>query len=142
MTYDADENSASTLNSDLEASAQSSIRSSKSVSEEPEILQNTTDDSKSETPIIAKPPSKKKGAHILRTPQLFNDRPSKTDEAKNTFVELIDCTYSNKYMGDSGQEEIMTCDCKEHWGKFFSCTGVFSFFLRTSDHLWSFLTRS
>ncbi|KAK9367500.1 hypothetical protein V1509DRAFT_566465 [Lipomyces kononenkoae] len=47
--------------------------------------------------------------------KLFLDLPSKTDDALKTFEELTECTYSNKNLGDSGQEEIMTCDCKENW---------------------------
>ncbi|KAK9315583.1 hypothetical protein V1522DRAFT_403635 [Lipomyces starkeyi] len=48
-------------------------------------------------------------------PTLFLDLPAKTEEAKKTFEELTECTYSNKSLGDSGQDEIMTCDCKENW---------------------------
>ncbi|KAK9375289.1 uncharacterized protein V1513DRAFT_443387 [Lipomyces chichibuensis] len=48
-------------------------------------------------------------------PSLFLDLPAKTEEAKKTFEELTECTYSNKSLGDSGQDEIMTCDCKENW---------------------------
>ncbi|KAK9384723.1 hypothetical protein V1515DRAFT_610755 [Lipomyces mesembrius] len=46
---------------------------------------------------------------------LFLDLPAKTQEAKKMFEELTECTYSNKSLGDSGQDEIMTCDCKENW---------------------------
>ncbi|KAK9429550.1 hypothetical protein V1505DRAFT_153225 [Lipomyces doorenjongii] len=48
-------------------------------------------------------------------PTLCLDLPAKTEEAKKTFEELTECTYSNKSLGDSGQDEIMTCDCKENW---------------------------
>ncbi|KAK9234158.1 hypothetical protein V1525DRAFT_435879 [Lipomyces kononenkoae] len=63
---------------------------------------------------IQKPTKTKKqvGGHASK---LFLDLPSKTEEALKTFEELSQCTYSNKSLGDSGQEEIMTCDCKENW---------------------------
>ncbi|KAK6197529.1 uncharacterized protein RJT21DRAFT_58016 [Scheffersomyces amazonensis] len=50
-----------------------------------------------------------------RTPALFLDEPDKTDEAKLSFVEIPECTYSNKLVGSSGQKEYMTCDCTEQW---------------------------
>ncbi|KAK9449347.1 uncharacterized protein V1518DRAFT_437715 [Limtongia smithiae] len=46
---------------------------------------------------------------------LFLDLPSKTEEALRTFELLESCTYANRTLGESGQEEIMTCDCKESW---------------------------
>ncbi|KAK9247150.1 hypothetical protein V1506DRAFT_533077 [Lipomyces tetrasporus] len=49
------------------------------------------------------------------TPKLFLELPSRTDEARKAFEELSECTYSNKGLGDSGQDEVMTCDCKENW---------------------------
>lgn len=50
-----------------------------------------------------------------RTPALFNDAEDKTEEALSTFTELKDCTYANKSLGTSGQQEYMTCDCVEDW---------------------------
>lgn len=57
--------------------------------------------------------------------QLFLDVADKTDEAKQTFLELDECTYSSKDIGSSGQDEHMTCDCHEYWdpktGKNMAC---------------------
>lgn len=47
--------------------------------------------------------------------QLFMDLEVKTDEATQSFQVLEQCTYSKKSLGDSGQHEIMTCDCHEDW---------------------------
>lgn len=52
--------------------------------------------------------------------QIFNDLPSKTEEAQQTFETMVECTYTSKSMGSSGQYEAMTCDCRESWGKFIS----------------------
>lgn len=49
------------------------------------------------------------------SPALFNDVEDKTDEALSTFTQLKDCTYGNKSLGSSGQQEYMTCDCVEDW---------------------------
>lgn len=48
-------------------------------------------------------------------PQLFLDLPVKTEEAEKSFHVLEACTYLKKSLGDSGQHEIMTCDCHEQW---------------------------
>lgn len=52
---------------------------------------------------------------MTETPPLFLDAPSKTAEAKSHFVELSECHYALKHLGDSGQKETMTCDCPEDW---------------------------
>ncbi|KAK9472533.1 uncharacterized protein V1510DRAFT_365528 [Dipodascopsis tothii] len=64
----------------------------------------------------ASPPAgrRRRSPRPARQPQLFNELPSRTAEALATFAELEVCTYSNRSLGDSGQEEIMTCDCKAH----------------------------
>lgn len=51
--------------------------------------------------------------------QVFNDLESKTEEAEQSFETLEECTYTSRSMGCSGQYEAMTCDCREHWGRFF-----------------------
>lgn len=51
---------------------------------------------------------------VSRPAQLFNDWPSKTEEAKGTFHVLAQCTYSSKYIGST--EHAMDCDCAEEWG--------------------------
>lgn len=52
---------------------------------------------------------------VKRVLPKFMDAESKTEEAKKAFEELSECTYSNKHIGDSGQNEHMTCDCIESW---------------------------
>lgn len=49
------------------------------------------------------------------TPVLFVDAPTRTNEAKQTFTEIVECSYLNRHLGDSGQKETMTCDCVEDW---------------------------
>ena len=53
---------------------------------------------------------------VSRPPLLYNDWPSKNDEAKETFQVLPQCTYSSKYIG-STEHGSMDCDCAEEWGK-------------------------
>lgn len=53
-----------------------------------------------------------------RPVQLYNDYPDKTQEAKESFQLMEECTYANKYMGYT--EHAMECDCAEEWGKFIS----------------------
>ncbi|KAL8782875.1 MAG: hypothetical protein Q9213_005052 [Squamulea squamosa] len=50
---------------------------------------------------------------IPRTPPLFHDHPSKTDEAKGTFQVIPGCIYSSKAIGTT--EHAMDCDCTEEW---------------------------
>ena len=54
---------------------------------------------------------------ILSKPApLFHDLPSKTEESKETFQVLKECSYSSKYIG-STEHGSMDCDCAEEWGK-------------------------
>lgn len=53
---------------------------------------------------------------ISRPAALYNDWPSKTEEAKGTFQILPQCTYASKYIG-STEHGSMDCDCAEEWGK-------------------------
>lgn len=50
-----------------------------------------------------------------RTPQLFLEAPDRTNDARNAFSEITECTYSHKSIGGLGQNENMTCDCLEDW---------------------------
>lgn len=50
-----------------------------------------------------------------RPAPLFDDSPSKTDEAKTKFEAIPACIYGSKYMGST--EHGMDCDCAEEWGK-------------------------
>lgn len=51
-------------------------------------------------------------------PILWNHVPSARDEAGLAFQELETCTYQSKDYGETGQEEMMSCDCKPEIGKF------------------------
>ncbi|ODQ63353.1 SET domain-containing protein, partial [Nadsonia fulvescens var. elongata DSM 6958] len=46
---------------------------------------------------------------------LFNELPSVTDQALKTFTPLAENVYTLKNLGDSGQEEFMSCDCKPYY---------------------------
>lgn len=57
---------------------------------------------------------------VFRPPPLYLDLPDSTEVAKETFVVLPECTYSNKYIGTT--DPALECDCSEEWGKCsFSC---------------------
>lgn len=63
-------------------------------------------------PKLARSTSRK----ILAGPfQLFNDRPSKTEESKDRFQVMTECTYANKFLGHT-EHGSMDCDCAEEWG--------------------------
>lgn len=47
--------------------------------------------------------------------ELFTNAPDKTEEALSTFVNINECIYHSKLLGNSGQKETMTCDCVENW---------------------------
>lgn len=46
---------------------------------------------------------------------LFDDYPSRTEEAQSNFDVIPACIYGSKYMGST--EHGMDCDCTEEWGK-------------------------
>lgn len=52
---------------------------------------------------------------ISRPPPLYLDLPDSTEAAKETFVVLPECTYSNKYIGTT--DPALECDCSEEWGR-------------------------
>ncbi|EMR10995.1 hypothetical protein PNEG_00597 [Pneumocystis murina B123] len=47
--------------------------------------------------------------------KLYNDLPSAKEEALASFEEHFCNIYHSKDLGESGQEEIMTCECKSEW---------------------------
>ncbi|AGO12231.1 AaceriAEL128Cp [[Ashbya] aceris (nom. inval.)] len=49
------------------------------------------------------------------TATLFLDKENKTEEALKTFIELEQCTYTHKRLGDSRSNEFMECDCFEDY---------------------------
>ena len=53
---------------------------------------------------------------ISKPAPLFHERPSKTEESKNTFQVLEQCSYITKHIG-STEHGSMDCDCAEEWGK-------------------------
>ncbi|KAI5806503.1 histone-lysine N-methyltransferase [Peziza echinospora] len=50
-----------------------------------------------------------------RGPPLFNHLPSATEDATKTFQVIETSIYTSKYLGDSGQDEVMSCDCRPSW---------------------------
>lgn len=46
---------------------------------------------------------------------LFLDEIDKTDEALSTFIELDDCKYASKSIGNSKSNDFMECDCYEEF---------------------------
>ncbi|KAF2118923.1 hypothetical protein BDV96DRAFT_596729 [Lophiotrema nucula] len=50
---------------------------------------------------------------IARPPPLYLDLPDVTENAKDTFVVLPECTYGNKGMGTT--EPALECECSEEW---------------------------
>ena len=52
---------------------------------------------------------------VPRTPPLFHDYPSKTDEAQGDFQVIPGCIYSSKAIGAT--EHAMDCDCAEEWSQ-------------------------
>jgi hypothetical protein len=50
-------------------------------------------------------------------PILWGHLPSAKNEASLAFQELEQCHYQPGYLGESGQEEMMTCDCKPEYGR-------------------------
>jgi hypothetical protein len=59
---------------------------------------------------------------VSRPPPLYLDLPDSTEAAKETFVVLPECTYSNKHIGTT--DPALECDCSEEWGT--SCSFVAS----------------
>ena len=53
---------------------------------------------------------------ISKPAPLFHGCPSKTEESKNTFQVLEQCSYTLKHIG-STEHGSMDCDCAEEWGK-------------------------
>lgn len=52
---------------------------------------------------------------VSRPPPLYLDLPDSTEAAKDTFIVLPECTYSNKFIGTT--DPALECDCSEEWGK-------------------------
>ena len=64
---------------------------------------------------------------ILSKPvPLFHHHSSKTEESKNTFQVLEQCSYTTKYIG-STEHGSMDCDCSEEWGKstLYACSSIY-----------------
>lgn len=57
---------------------------------------------------------------VSRPPPLYLDLPDSTQAAKDTFVVLPECTYSNKHIGTT--DPALECDCSEEWGMCPFCT--------------------
>lgn len=78
------------------------------------------DTSDSQKPKLLRAGSSSKVLREKKPPALFNDYPDSTAAATSTFSVIDACIYSNKWIGDSGQDgEVMSCECKEERGKIF-----------------------
>ena len=64
-------------------------------------------------PVLARTPTVKKAKP---EPILWNHLPSAKEQAALAFQELESCVYMPSYLGESGQEESMSCDCKPELG--------------------------
>lgn len=62
--------------------------------------------------------SKRQKNKVERHYQLFNELPSKTEEATRNFEIIQESIYTKKNLGSSGQDEVMACDCRKIWGMF------------------------
>jgi histone-lysine N-methyltransferase SETD2 len=51
---------------------------------------------------------------VSKPAPLYLDLPDVTQDAKDTFVVLPECTYGNKSLGTT--EHALECDCSEEWG--------------------------
>lgn len=98
----------------LPKTSQSPIASEMSRSEHEEVVggQITVKLEPGHPPKLARSSSQK----IRTKPSLlFNDYPSRTEEAQSKFDIIPACIYGSKYMGST--EHGMDCDCNEEWGK-------------------------
>lgn len=98
----------------LPKTSQSPIASEMSRSEHEEVVggQITVKLEPGHPPKLARSSSQK----IRTKPSLlFNDYPSRTEEAQSNFDIIPACIYGSKYMGST--EHGMDCDCNEEWGK-------------------------
>ncbi|KAF2003090.1 hypothetical protein P154DRAFT_110378 [Amniculicola lignicola CBS 123094] len=50
---------------------------------------------------------------VAHKPPLFLDLPDSTEDAKDTFSVLPECTYANKHLGST--DHALECDCSEEW---------------------------
>lgn len=78
------------------------------------------DSGDSQKPKLLRAGSSNKMSKEKKPPALFDHLPDSTADAISTFSVIDACIYSNKWIGDSGQDgEVMSCECKEEWGKIF-----------------------
>lgn len=107
----------------------------KSEKKEPSVDGDSSD---SQKPKLVRAGSSSKVPREKKPPALFDHLPDSTADATSTFSVIEDCIYSNKYIGDSGQDgEVMSCECREEWGKNFFFpppSGSTSLLLITSQH--------
>lgn len=52
---------------------------------------------------------------VARPPPLYFDHPDVTNEAKDSFVVLPECTYANRSLGTT--DHALECECSEEWGR-------------------------
>ena len=73
-----------------------------------------------ESTLMSISPSSSHGTSLTALPlgnskMLFLDEIDKTDEALSTFIELDDCKYASKSIGNSKSNDFMECDCYEEF---------------------------
>lgn len=84
-------------------------------------LENQTDSHVQYTPGFDKNSTNSHFSKNLETKQsqktikLYNDLPSAKEEALASFEEHFNNIYHSRDLGESGQEEVMTCECRSEW---------------------------
>lgn len=100
----------------LPKTSQSPVASEMSKSEHEEVVggEVTVKLEPGQPPKLARSSSQKIRA---KPPQLFDEYPSRTEEAQSKFDVISACIYGAKYMGST--EHGMDCDCTEEWSRLF-----------------------
>ncbi|GAA5985214.1 hypothetical protein JCM11641_003634 [Rhodosporidiobolus odoratus] len=89
---------------------------SRSGSGTPVVGMDTGEDSE-DKPITVKKRGRKGKAKVIESePQFIGDLPAAEEAAASTYVELPECTYANKKLGDMAyyDEDAQRCDCTYH----------------------------
>lgn len=126
---------------EMATSTQPDRNGSHSLSPEPSVITNKSEDDEEDTidgeielkiepgklPKLSRKSSQKV---VSRPPPLFDHLPNSTEEATATFQVIRDCIYGSKYMGSS-EHDALGCDCSEQWSKFFElrhCSYILTFY--------------
>lgn len=92
-----------------------SIELNSSVPKDDQVFDDEIPDAEVQSEPSEEPPKLKR--------RLYLEEEDKTDEALSTFVNLEDCLYSNKHVGNCNSNDFMECDCYEDFqnGKNHAC---------------------